>query len=144
MAKHKGPEPRVFRGDKVVDATQDLEISITKNDVTNSRKKDPNNCAAARAIKREYKCKEVAVFLSRTFVKNRNKWVRYITPASISREITSFDRGASFEPGEYSLKRPCDAQKLGYRPGGRNKTRTGTGKQRYHVTANIRDWKVSK
>lgn len=129
-----------FEGLPLIDATKDIELSINKSDVDKSIKKDPSRCAAALAGRRELHT-DVRVYLSRTYVLNKNKkaWVRYITPGSIGREITSFDRGASFEPGEYKLKAPSTTSQLAYRrhSGGKN---TGTGKPRrpIHTTANVR------
>ncbi len=129
-----------FEGLPVVDGHEDIDLVINKNDVENSRKKDPNNCAAAMAGRRELKT-DVRVYLTRTYVKDakHERWVRFITPRSISTEIISFDRGASFEPGEYTLKAPIETQKLGYsaRRGG---IKTGTGKKRKknHITTNVR------
>lgn len=131
-----------FKGLPVKDATKNLEIEIEKVDVVGSRKKDPSNCAAARALKREYKCKEVAVFTTKTYVKEGNHWTRYCTPEAIAREIISFDRGSEFEPGSYSLRRPSPTERIGV-PRSPSKNKKGSGKGRRHVTTNIRNWKVS-
>lgn len=132
-----------FNGLPVKDATKSLEIEIEKIDVVGSRKKDPNNCAAARALKREYKCKEVAVFSSKTYIKEGDHYVRYITPEAITREIISFDRGSEFEPGSYKLRKPSRTEKLGAeRTPSNNKSSSGT-KRKQHMTTNIRNWKIS-
>lgn len=133
---------RLYKGLPLVDATKDLDICVTKLDVSKSRKNDPSNCAAANATKRILKT-EVEVHISRVYVKDNKKrqWVRFLTPHSVSREITSFDRGASFEPGNYTIKAPSHAQKLGYPKSSRH-TRTNNGnklKGKKHITANIRE-----
>lgn len=130
-----------FKGLPVIDARKDLEIEIEKVDISNSKKKDPNNCAAARAIKRELKCKEVAVFSSKTYVKDGDHYVRYTTPEAITREIISFDRGSEFEPGSYKLRRPSPTARLGVaRSPSSNHSKTGK-KRTTHITTNIRKMK---
>jgi hypothetical protein len=142
--KTKKSKPnRTLDGLKVVDADHNLIIDITKGDVSHSNKKDPANCAAAQAIKRQFKCKKVKVFMSRTYVQEGNKYVRYVTPQAVNREITSFDRGSGFEPGEYKINKPPTSQKLGHYRGKKTKT-TGAKRSKYHFTANVRNWQVSK
>ena len=70
---------------------------------------------------------------------DKKAWIRFLTPQSIGREITSFDRSNIFEPGEYTLKAPNPGNRLdAYH--GRGGIGTGKGKKRTrrHVTANIR------
>lgn len=127
----------------VIDATTDLKLSITPEDIKKSRKKDPSKCAAAQALSRTFKT-EAKVFMSRTYVKSPDKksWMRFITPEPIAREITSFDRGSSFECGEYKLRRPAKAQQLGHDRGESTRTtnRTYLPKRIMHVTAQVREW----
>jgi len=140
-SKKTHKDARTYKGLPLVDASKDLEICVTKNDVSTARKNDPSKCAAANAIRREMKT-EVEVHISRTYVKDNKKkvWVRFLTPNSVGREITSFDRAAIFEPGTYNLKAPSPGQRLGIHRG--KSTNTGKGLKRsvkQHITANIRE-----
>ena len=83
------------------------------------------------------------VYLTRTYVKVGKVWARFITPESISREITAFDRGAQFEPGEYKLNPPPKTMRLDYKkkPTGPKKTRNGKSTKPRHVTASVRQMK---
>ena len=139
MKKTARKRAATYEGLPLVDANEDVSLVITRNDSNQSKKKDPGNCAAALAGRREFKT-EVRVYMSRMYVKDKSKkrWVRYLVPSSVSREITSFDRGAGFEPGEYVFKAPSPAQRLGYKPIGGNKARTGKGRKPHHQTANVR------
>jgi hypothetical protein len=130
----------MYKGLPLIDADRDIHICITKNDISKSRKNDPANCAAANAVKRELKT-DVEVHISRTYVKRGNQWVRFNTPSAIGREITAFDRGASFEPGDYVLKSVPNSNRLGVKQHGNKHTETGEGRKRrlHHVTANIRE-----
>ena len=141
MAK-KVRKVRMYKGLPLIDATKDMEICVTKHDVSISRKNDPMNCAAANAIKRTTRT-EAEVHISRTYLldKAKKRWIRFITPESVSREITSFDRSAIFEPGDYVLKVPGPTQRLDYP----RKSHTGpkdnhkTKKTVVHHTVNIRE-----
>lgn len=130
---------RTFEGLPVVDANEDIALVIKKEDVNKSKVKDPAACAAALAGRREFKT-DVRVFLTRTFIKdNKNKqWIRFYTPESMSREITSFDRGATFEPGEYKLKSMPMSQRAGYKKPTGPKKETGRPTHKKHITANVR------
>lgn len=132
---------RLLEGLPVVDGTKDIVFSVTKTDVSGAVKKNPAKCAAANAGRRELKT-DVRVFLTRTYVKGKDRWERYITPESASREIVAFDRGSEFEPGEYVLKAPTATQRLGHHVGGVSiKTHAGKAKHAHHTTAMIREWK---
>ena len=91
-------------GKPVKDATKKVEFTITKRDVTTGATKDPAACAAAKACMRELGATEARVHLSRTYLKINNEWQRFQTPGAIRSEIIAFDRGGSFEPGDYTLR----------------------------------------
>jgi hypothetical protein len=135
--------PKVTRIDglPVVDAKRPLTLKVTKADIAKAADsiQQPNSCAVARACHRELHCKEVRVHLSRVYVRtNDHNWVRYLTPKDMRGEIIAFDRGGSFEPGEFRLAKVPPTHALGTpRRGG---TRTDTGKKRrpYHLITNVR------
>ncbi len=134
----------MYEGLPVIDATRNLQLDITKSDVSKSKKNDPANCAAAVCAKRELH-KEVRVFLSRTYVKEKNHWTRYLNPEAISREIISFDRGSSFEPGRYVATAPTESQKIGYYRGKSSHVENKTKRQKPHVkTARVREFDRTK
>lgn len=138
--KHKKNKPRLMDGLPVKDAANPLMIHIKQCDIVGSKKADASNCAAARALKREVGS-EARVFMTRTYVKVGKVWARFMTPQSISREITAFDRGAAFEPGEYKLSPPCKTARLDHkRPTGPKKKKSTSNKPR-HVTASVRKMK---
>lgn len=134
---------RMYEGLPVVDAGKDIKLSVTPADIRGSSKKNPGQCAAARTLSRELET-EARVFLTRTYIKDKKAktWVRYLTPASISREIVSFDRGSQFEPGEYVIKAPSAGQRLGYDRGPSSEDqRTGKRFQSpVHKTVSVRDF----
>ena len=128
----------MYKGLPLVDADHDLEIEIKKGDISNARRKDPANCAAANAAKRILKT-DVEVHISKIYVKKNKKWVRYETPARMSREIVSFDRANIFEPGDYTFKAPSKTHRLGIQQGSHRKGNGNTKRQTHRVTMNIRE-----
>lgn len=138
--KKRQRKPYTIEGLPVVDAKHDLHIQIQPNDVKQSKKADPANCAAAVACRRKFKT-EVRVYLTKTFIKERKHWVRYSTPQAISREIVSFDRSSIFEPGDYKLNRPAPAARLGMRKPTGPKETSGKPRHYHHITKNVRSYK---
>src|SRR6267378_3742326 len=130
----------LYKGLPLVDAPvgKDLEIEVTRHDVNGSRQNDPAQCAAAKATSRLLKT-EVEVHLTRTYVKDHKRWVRYITPAAIAREIVSFDRSSVFEPGSYTLKSPHKSMRLGFHAGGHVGNSSKHRRTARHVTVNVRE-----
>ncbi len=131
---------RTYEGLPVMDATDPVVLHITKADVQGAKKNDPAHCAAAVAGKREYK-KEVRVFLTRTYVKEKTHWTRYINPERVTREIVSFDRGSTFVPGAYKVDAAPKAARLGAPRGVSSHPRTGhTNVRPRYVTAEVREF----
>ncbi len=94
-----------INGLKVVDPLTRITLHITAADVKAGDTKDPGACAAARCILREVKGSVAArVHLGRTYIKTKDKWLRFITPEPLRGEIIAFDRGGKFEPGTYTLR----------------------------------------
>ncbi len=103
-----------INGLKVVDPKGKITLHITASDVAKGNTKDPAACAAARCIMREVpECVEARVHLGRTYIKTKDKWLRYTTPRSLRSEIIAFDRGGKFEPGTYSLSPMTPSNRLG-------------------------------
>jgi hypothetical protein len=100
---------------KIRDARRDLVITVTVNDINSANTKDPSNCAIAKACERQEDV-ESRIHISRVYLKKGNKpWVRYMTPKSLRTEIIAFDRGGTFQAGNYILLAPKGRQKLGAR-----------------------------
>lgn len=124
----------------VVDAPKKLKIIITDKDVAKGNTKDPGSCAAAQACMRQTNCTEARVHLGRTYLKMAGKWVRYHTPESLRGEIISFDRGAMFQPGEYTLSPMQPAKRTGKSQGtATNKNKKATKpRAKPHVVHGVR------
>lgn len=104
----------------VVDADNPLIFEVTKEDVRKSTRKDMNNCAIAVACKRGSSGKSpdfVVASRSRVYIITKGEAVRYTMPTNAVREITSFDRGASFTPGIYIIYPLTPAGRLGAQRG---------------------------
>lgn len=127
----------------ILNATKSVVLHITDKDIKSSKKRSNNACAAAKACMRQMKVSDVRVHLGRVYVKKAatsKHWVRYLTSPTLRREIVAFDRGGSFEPGEYKLSKivPSKATgkkvgKDGYKPTGKRKR-----SRSYILTPNVR------
>lgn len=123
---------------RVVDATRDAHIEVTRGDCKGAKKGSPNSCAMARAFEREYD--GAVVSLSVAYLIKGSKATRYRVPNSVSREIVSFDRAKEFSPGEYHLRAPVTTERLESMHERNNapKTKRYAAKRRNHKTAGIR------
>jgi hypothetical protein len=128
---------------KVTDADGDLLINVTDRDFKGGRKKDHGDCALAVAAKRQEGATQVIVSSSMAYVIKGNHATRYKVPEAARKEIVSFDRGASFETGDYVLKAPPKSARLGvYRGPATDSSNSHSGKlaKRFiHHTANVRE-----
>lgn len=134
-------------GAAVADAEAPLPLKITKADVRQGALKNATSCAAARAL-----CNagftEARVHVARTYVKTKKgNWLRYSTPPALRAEIIAFDRGGTFEPGEYQLSplQPSERVEARAKMGGRGRKyrktkedRIDRPKRKNHVTTGIR------
>jgi hypothetical protein len=122
-----------INGKKVVDATKPITIHITQRDATEGANKNPSSCAAARAVKRDVAdCVSARVHIGRVYVETPTKWIRYNTPDALRTEIIAFDRGGSFEPGEYKLQVP-EQRDRSSGPSGSTGTKKSSSKKRHKV-----------
>lgn len=133
-------------GITVYDARTPAVLNIKPAD-TNTGKKDPANCAAAKAACRLPGAIEARVYRTRTYVlmndarTGKKFWRRYVTPDAIRVEVISFDRGGSFSTGEYTLREPKLNARLGLKHSEKNRRRVGPKKSRPapHIVPGIRE-----
>jgi hypothetical protein len=129
---------------KVEDAKKNLAIEVTKVDESSSKRRNHEECAMAVACKRAYHADGVIIARSVAYLVKGTLAIRFKIPPSVAREMTSFDRGGPFTPGEYQLSRPAKADTLATKKKrGDNKSPGGhTGPSReirkYHLTTGIR------
>lgn len=136
-------------GKTVKDATKELIVHITRQDVKAGAAKNATACAAAQALLREGLCEEAKVHQSRTYIKKGDKWLRFSTPPALRAEIVAFDRGGTFEPGQYKLLPVGPSQKAGAREAREKrqdmalkrppKAGRTVKKRRNHVTTGVRE-----
>jgi hypothetical protein len=126
---------------KVEDAKKSLAIEVTKTDESSSKRRNHEECAMAVACKRAYHADGVIIARSVAYLVKGTLAIRFKIPPSVMREVTSFDRGGSFAPGEYQLSKMPESKTLK----GRKKWDTGPGGnkanreiRKYHLTTGIR------
>lgn len=88
---------------RTTDAVRGVKFNITSRDVRRAKAKDPENCAAALALKRRFGADRVEVHASRIYVEVGRRRLRFATPQALKVETVVLDRGGKFEPGEYKL-----------------------------------------
>lgn len=139
-----------INGLPVVDATSPLMIHISTRDTKLGKTKDPGACAAARCCMRTVEeCTEARVHKSRAYLKMGTVWVRYITSPSLRAEIVAFDRGATFEPGHYTLSAVPKSQLVNRKKSRSSRNRTAGRKHRKglvvrHTTTNVRQYGANR
>ncbi len=125
---------------EVRDATRGMYIEVTKQHSNSAAVKRHDDCALAVACKKTKRGVTGAIIsLKTSYIIKGNKAYRYTTPASVAREIVSFDRKAGFEPGEYRLSAPPPSIRLGAHR--LDQRATGTGRKVFanlHRTDNVR------
>lgn len=123
----------------VTDAKAPIVLHVTRNDIKGANNMKPNDCAIARAARRELHVIEARIHLSRTYLRTNNgNWTRYVTPAAARAEIIAFDRGGSFEPIALTFQPIWPTEKAGTkRKSGPRKT-TGKPRATPHVVKNVR------
>jgi hypothetical protein len=137
---------RDIDGLPVMHAKKPITLTINDNDIAKAARKKPADCAVARACRREFHAKEVRVHLGRVYLKTNNgNWTRYLTPKSMRDEIIAFDRGGSFEAGEFILAPPYATAKAvnGRRQGGKSRNARPRPAPKHrrskpHIVTNVR------
>lgn len=132
-----------INGLPVVDANKKIVLHILPKDIAKGNTKDPGACAAAQACMRQLGASAARVHIGRTYLKLKDKWLRFHTSKSLRTEIVAFDRGGVFEPGDYLLSPlPPSDRPAGKRQGTKDKTsrdsRRGKTLRKYHTVTGIR------
>jgi hypothetical protein len=122
----------------VLDANKATVVEVTRADIDKSKIKDHQTCALAVCCHRSFHADGVIIGLTTAYIIKGTTAHRYKLTGTISREITSFDRGAGYDEGEYLLAAPCPGSRLGAPHRGGNRTGTGRKRQFRHYTKNVR------
>lgn len=135
-----------IQGINVVDANEELELTITERDCQLGKTKSSRECAAARALRRECKAEKAFVHFSRAYVLKEGKWLRFNVPPALRSEVVAFDRGGEFAPGDYVLKKVQPTVRLDApikrKAGPRNGKKPQNGnrpKRPYHQVIGVRE-----
>ena len=117
----------------IVNATKSVKLVIRDNDIKGSRSRQPDKCVAAKACLRQLRAVEARVHLGKTYVRAKDKWVRYTTSPALKQEIVAFDRGGSFEAGSYMLYSIQPSKRTGVKQSADTKSRNTRKKDRKSV-----------
>lgn len=97
-------------GKKVIDAKEDVSITIRPIDTKVGGRKRPGGCIVAKVAERSPKCLKAEVYRGRVYLERPTHWDRYMTGDPLRTEIIAFDRGGRFEPGRYKIKAPSGSE----------------------------------
>jgi hypothetical protein len=100
---------------KVKDAKANVKVVVSKKDSIDGKKKQASECAMAKAVCRQFKADGAIIGLGFSYIIKKNTAIRFATPASVQREIISFDRHHDFESGNYNLIKVSESQRLGFK-----------------------------
>lgn len=130
---------RKLDGLPIIDAIMPISFKVTNRDIKRGGLQQPDSCAMALACKREYHYKDVRIHIHYSYILEKDHWVRYRTPNSVAREIVVFDRGGTFDPGEYTLLVPYKSDRIGAIKKLNKRSNKRIAKRHYfHITANVR------
>lgn len=121
----------------VNDAIKPAIIEVTPLDASSKAVKNPQLCAYARACQRKFNADGVIIGLTTSYIIRGATATRYLNPATVSREIVSFDRNAGFEEGSYLLSAVNPCRRLGVPHRGGQATGKATPRFR-HAMTNVR------
>lgn len=88
---------------KLQEAKRPVAVEVTAKDVSRGKLKKHRECAMANAVCREWGADHAVIGMTYSYVIKGNTAVKFKTPATVTREIVSFDRSKKFEPGAYHL-----------------------------------------
>lgn len=124
---------------EIIDSGQAVQVKVQSRDCTEGKKGQPSECALARATRRDYQADGVVIGMSFSYIIRGSKAIRFMTPATVSREITSFDRHSDFAPGDYHLAPVSPSQRLGMKRNKKPHSGSRDEKRRvHHGTVRVR------
>jgi hypothetical protein len=127
-----------------VEASKPLVIEILPSDIKISTRKNPAKCAFSTACRRSSKGVIAAYFFRTTaWLQYKSRLVRYVLPQSVQKEIVSFDRNKTMDPGIYQLSPASPANRLAAvrkraQPGRKSSKNAVRTKVVRHYTTSIR------
>src|SRR4029079_17225927 len=87
----------------IQDGAERVLVTVTATDVIKAKKADSKHCALSRATMRLPNVNAAYFFRSTAFIEYPDRIVRFSLPASVQKEIVSFDRAQIMAPGVYQL-----------------------------------------
>lgn len=100
-------------GLKVIDARQDLTLTVAKGDIKQGTRREPRLCALAQCVARQEKTvNRVYVGRKTAHLFMRNEVLRYIVSKAAAEFLKAFDRGQKVSAGTYRLAKPTGSYTL--------------------------------
>jgi hypothetical protein len=124
----------------VEDARKAAIVEVTESDNSHADVKSHRTCALALACIRFFHADGVIIGLTTSWIVRGKVATRFKNAATVSREITSFDRKAGFDAGKYLLTPATETSRLGReRSTNPNRQSRLSGTRAFrHYTRNVR------
>jgi hypothetical protein len=118
-----------------------ITVTVTETDAQKASPGVESRCALAKAACRSLKLDGAIIGLSYSYLIKGTHATRYNTPATVAREMVSFDRNRDFDKGAYHLARISKSNRLGVKrqqKSGPRNTTLKPGPHIVHQTARVR------
>jgi len=124
---------------KISNAYRAFEFDIRARDIEEGQPNDPCSCAAALALRRATKAREVRVYRDVTYIqRDKDHADRYHTSSALRLETIVFDREGNFVPGRYRLEPMPLREKSTRKSSSSGKRLSNRKKREYHRIPNVR------
>ena len=92
-----------MKREDIENATTSITIHVPRD--ISKRTRNPQECALAKACKKDVRIEEAVIHVSTAYIKfkGEEKWKRFRVPEGARHEIIRFDRTAQFTDGDYKL-----------------------------------------
>lgn len=124
----------------ISDSRKRVEVRVLEKDQSEGVKHDFRSCALARACKRMKGIDGAFIGLTYSYLISGTHATRFVTPASVAREVVTFDRHKDFDIGDYHLGPVPPSRSLGTRTAPSSHVQSGRvhGTFTTHSTARVR------
>jgi hypothetical protein len=127
---------------RVADSYQAVRIDVRDTDRAGAEPQEHTKCAFAVAACREHKADGAFIGIRASYLVFGSLAIRFCTPSTVAREITTFDRHQDFATGIYRLSPMTPSQRFG-KPQNRNKNpkrrkKRNHGNLKNHFTTRVR------
>lgn len=121
---------RRVAGKELFDATESMDIRVTRRDLKKAKTKDPMSCALAQGCLHDKHVLSARIGVKIALIEMDDRVIRFSVTPEDAKKIRAFDNANYFQPGTYTLHPPIT--KLGVHTRGHGRKGNGVrGKNVY-------------